>query len=284
MTQCGRGATSARELRGASAACSGDVRHDRHERHPRHPVSSRNAQEAVSAFRVAPGGIEPPRADSKSAALSAELRGPDSAEYALEPVVRLGREPDAEHRQRERDGEVEPPQPDEPRSHRLRLARPHLSPAAAARARSRAGTSRRGGRRAGRSSRGRRGRSAVSSSAASLKAKCSRARTRPVAPATARLPQPSGRQRRPSVRKRSGRCSTGALPDRRHAREDERDGAADPDARRRGRGRGARRSARGRAPVSQRAAPQRCRYRLRTWTTSYRAVGVTVVPKRALTA
>src|SRR4051812_34212754 len=45
--------------------------------------------------RVAPGGIEPPRADSKSAALSAELRGrrgsldPRRARLAGEPEVHL---------------------------------------------------------------------------------------------------------------------------------------------------------------------------------------------------
>ena len=61
--------------------------------------------------RMAPGGVEPPRADSKSAALSAELRGREP-QFALEPVVRLGREPDAEYRQCERDGEVEPADPD----------------------------------------------------------------------------------------------------------------------------------------------------------------------------
>ena len=74
---------------------------------------------------MAPGGVEPPRADSKSAALSAELRG-RGPQFALEPVVRIRREPDAEHRQGERDCEVQPPDPDETRTHRLRRTGPHL--------------------------------------------------------------------------------------------------------------------------------------------------------------
>jgi hypothetical protein len=43
-------------------------------------ISARSAPRSLSQLqavcRVAPGGVEPPHADSKSAALSAELRGP----------------------------------------------------------------------------------------------------------------------------------------------------------------------------------------------------------------
>jgi hypothetical protein len=60
--------------------------HPQPERLRRARPSARRRRGAASRLRVAPGGIEPPRADSKSAALSTELRG-RSAQASREPAL-----------------------------------------------------------------------------------------------------------------------------------------------------------------------------------------------------
>src|ERR687898_679428 len=49
------------------------------------PIASVFAASDVAKIRVAPGGVEPPPADSKSAALSTELRG-RADRYADQPI------------------------------------------------------------------------------------------------------------------------------------------------------------------------------------------------------